>query len=111
MSAQPDSDWIGVALRGELENGGMLAVDAGEHSIAIYDVGGEIFATDNECTHALAYLTDGTLEGDVVECPLHGGRFSVRTGEGLCAPITCGLRVYEVRLVDNEIQLKLPDLF
>ncbi len=111
MSTDIDTDWVGVALRSELESGGMLAVDAGDKSIAIYDVKGEIFATDNECTHAMAYLTDGTLEGDVVECPLHGGKFSVRTGEGLCAPITCALHVHKVRVVDNEIQLKLPDLF
>ena len=101
-------NWLTVARREDLWEGGMLPVTVDGHPIALYDVGGQLFATDNECTHALAMLTDGWLEGDVVECPLHGGKFSVRTGEGLCAPITCGLRTYEVRNVGNEIQLKLP---
>ena len=79
-----------------------------DHPIALYEVGGQLFATDNECTHALAMLTDGWLEDDVVECPLHGGKFSVRTGEGLCAPITCGVRTYEVRTDGTDIQLRLP---
>ena len=60
---------------------------------------------------ALPLLTDGTLQGDVVECPLHGGRFCVRTGAGLGPPIPCDLRTYEVRVHRGEIELKLPDLF
>ena len=89
----------------------MLAVRFGGHDLALYDVGGEMFATDNLCTHAQAYLTDGTLAGDVVECPLHGGRFEVRTGKGLGPPIPCDLKTYAVRVVEGEIQLRLAEVF
>jgi nitrite reductase/ring-hydroxylating ferredoxin subunit len=104
-------EWLTVALRSELPAGGMKAVAFGGRELALYDVGGEVYATDNLCTHAYALLTDGSLEGGVVECPLHGGRFEVATGKGLGPPIPCDLQTYRVRVLDNEIQLLLPDVF
>jgi naphthalene 1,2-dioxygenase system ferredoxin subunit len=89
----------------------MLAVSFGDYQIALYDVAGDVFATDNLCTHAQALLSDGTLTGDIVECPLHGGRFEVRTGKGLGPPIPEDLKTYPARVADGEIQLRLPDLF
>jgi len=105
------TDWVTVATRAELPAGGMLAVKFGSYDLALYDVGGEVLATDNLCTHAQACLTDGTLEGGIVECPLHGGRFEVRTGKGLGAPIPCDLKTYPARVLGTEIQLKLADVF
>jgi naphthalene 1,2-dioxygenase system ferredoxin subunit len=89
----------------------MLPVNFGRYELALYDVGGEIFATDNLCTHAQAFLTDGTLAGDIVECPLHGGRFSVRSGAGLGPPIPCDLKTYPARVAEGEIQVRLPEVF
>jgi naphthalene 1,2-dioxygenase system ferredoxin subunit len=89
----------------------MLAVKFGAFELALYDVGGEVFATDNLCTHAQAFLTDGTLAGEIVECPLHGGRFSVRSGAGLGPPIPCDLKTYPARVAEGEIQLQLPEIF
>jgi naphthalene 1,2-dioxygenase system ferredoxin subunit len=104
-------DWVTVALRPDLPAGGMLAVKFGDYDIALYDVAGEVFATDNLCTHAMACLTDGSLSGDVVECPLHGGRFEVKTGKGLGPPIPSDLKTYPARVADGEIQLQLPEIF
>lgn len=111
MSKTPGEEWVSIALRADLAAGGMLAVKFGDYDIALYNVGGRVFVTDNLCTHAQAFLTDGTLEGEIVECPLHGGRFSVRSGAGMGPPIPCDLRTYAVRVLDGEIQIKLPDLF
>jgi naphthalene 1,2-dioxygenase system ferredoxin subunit len=104
-------EWVPVASRAALGRGGMLAVSFGSYEIALYDVDGEVYATDNLCTHAFASLTDGTLEGGVVECPLHGGRFEVATGKGLGPPVPCDLKTYPARVVDGEIELLLPPLF
>ncbi len=60
--------------------------------------GGEIFATDNVCTHGQARLCEGFLEGHEIECPLHQGRFDIRTGRALCAPVTAPIRSYPVRI-------------
>ena len=111
MSEPAPGEWVCVALRADLAAGAMIAVAFGDYQIALYDVAGEVFATDNLCTHAQAFLTDGTLSGDIVECPLHGGRFSVRTGEGKGPPIPCDLRTYPVRVIDGEIQIRVANLF
>ena len=111
MSEVRREEWVGVALRADLRSGAMIAVAFGDYQIALYDVAGEVFATDNLCTHAQALLTDGTLQGEIVECPLHGGRFSVRTGEGKGPPIPCDLKTYPVRVIGGEIQIRVADLF
>ena len=99
--------WVRVAGRGELAAGEVIGVEAGGRSIAVYDCDGELFATDNICTHAYACLSDGWLEGSTIECPLHAARFDVRTGAVLDPPATEDLKTYPVRLVDGEMQVKI----
>lgn len=67
---------------------------AGMRPLAIFNVGGEIFVTDDTCTHGLASLSDGFFEGDIIECPLHGGAFNVRTGAATVLPCTSPIRTY-----------------
>jgi nitrite reductase/ring-hydroxylating ferredoxin subunit len=102
-----DETWVSVAARSALAEGAMLGVEVGDHSIALYNVDGEISATSNVCTHAFAMLTDGFLDGDVIECPLHGGCFKVKTGEGQGAPVTEDLKTYPVRVVGDNIEVQL----
>jgi naphthalene 1,2-dioxygenase ferredoxin component len=99
--------WARAASRSELASGEVLGVEVAGHSIALYDVDGSIFATDNICTHAYARLSDGWLDGDLIECPLHAARFDVRTGKVLDPPATVDLKTYPVRVVDDEIQVRL----
>lgn len=75
--------------------------------IAVYNVDGELFATHNICTHAYACLTDGYLDGDKIECPLHQGLFDVRTGEALDGPVDEDLKVYPVRVEDGTILVEI----
>ena len=49
------------------------------------------------CTHAYASLADGYIEGDIIECPLHGGCFEIKTGKVASAPATEDLRTYPVQ--------------
>jgi len=60
------------------------------------------------CTHAFALLTEGFLDGEVIECPLHAGRFDVRTGKGLCAPIETDLATYQVRVDGADVLVAVP---
>ena len=76
-------NWKPVAKAGELAPGQMKRVFVEGIDIALCNLGGEYHAIDNICTHAYACLTDGYFEGAVLECPLHGGRFDVRTGAAL----------------------------
>lgn len=100
-------DWVTVAQRSALGEGEVLGVEAAGKPIALYVVDGAVYATDNLCTHAFAMLSDGWLDGDVIECPLHAGRFEVKTGKGLGPPIPCDIKTYKVRVVGDDIQLQL----
>lgn len=72
--------------------------------LAIYLIGGNVFATDDECTHSKASLADmGDLDGFVIECSLHLGAFDVRTGEVVSAPCTKPLRTYPVEVRDGRV--------
>lgn len=74
-----DGNWVTVAKVAALNPGDVLGVTLGEREIALYNLDGDIYATDNVCTHAFAQLSQGWLDGDIIECPLHGGRFEVKT--------------------------------
>ena len=100
-------NWITVANRDAVEPGSVIGVKAGELDVALYNIDGQIYATHNICTHALARLSDGWLENDIIECPLHGGRFEVKTGKGLGAPIPCDVKTLPVRIEDNDIQVNV----
>jgi nitrite reductase/ring-hydroxylating ferredoxin subunit len=102
-----EQEWKTVASRSSLGEGDMQAVSVGDKQIALYNVDGEIHATDNVCSHAFAMLTDGWLDGNEIECPLHAGRFDVRTGKGLGPPIPCDIKSYRVRVVGDEVQIDL----
>ena len=87
--------------------GDVTAVTIGDKALALYEVDGEVFASDTLCTHGDALLSDGFLEGNVIECPFHQGRFDVCTGKALCAPLTEDVRVYPVRIENKRIWVKL----
>jgi naphthalene 1,2-dioxygenase ferredoxin component len=106
MSAN-ETGWVRAAGRHDLATGEIIGVEIGGRSIAIYDSDGNLFATDNVCTHAYACLSDGWLDGETIECPLHAARFDIRTGKVLDPPATEDLRTYPVRSIDDEIQVKL----
>lgn len=92
--------------RGDVEPGQMLRVDIpGVPPLAAFNIDGEVYCTSNVCTHQLAILTDGFFESDMVECPLHGGTFNVRTGAAMEFPCKIPLRTYPVIAVDGDLYI------
>ena len=91
MSDRP-IEYHKVAKTSEIDEGEATQVLVGRREIAIYNLDGNFFATDDICTHAYASLADGYIEDDVIECPLHGGSFEIKTGEtmGLVGESGCG---------------------
>lgn len=82
-------------------------VFAGE-DIALFRVDGEVYATQDTCTHGHASLAEGYLDGDRIECPLHQGTFNVRTGEVTSAPCTQALKTYAVEVRDGVVHVAAP---
>lgn len=104
-----EAGWVRIAAVADIPEGEVRAVRLGEKEIALYHLpGGEFCASDNICTHEYAQLSDGWLEDGCIECPLHAGRFDVRTGKGQGAPIDKDLDVFETRLEGGDIHIRLP---
>ena len=79
-----DSDgWQRAAALADLADDAAFPARLGNRRIALYRLGGEVHALDDVCTHALALLSQGFIEGGAVECPLHGARFDIATGRCL----------------------------
>ena len=101
------TNWIDAASQDDVPQDDVIAVAVDGKEVALYGVDGEVFATDNICTHAYARLSDGWLDRGEIECPLHAGRFDVQTGAATAPPCTDPVKTYPVRLVGDEIQVKL----
>ena len=84
----------------------MKEVEVGGENICIVNVEGKYFAIGSVCTHEGGPLADGTLEGYEVECPWHGSKFDVRTGEVTNPPADTPEPVYEVKVEGNNILVK-----
>lgn len=73
-------------------------------SYAIYRLGaGDFFATANVCTHEHAFLSEGFLEYGVIECPRHSGRFDVKTGDPLGAPVCDAIKTFPVKVENGSV--------
>jgi nitrite reductase/ring-hydroxylating ferredoxin subunit len=83
---------LGTLSRITLSNG---------NELALYNIDGEYYATDNFCPHRGAALSDGAVIGHVVECSLHGWQFDVRTGE--CLTVTEKIKTFEVKVIEGMI--------
>jgi len=82
----------------ELPPGKIKVVKVDDVDVAVYNINGEFYATDEECTHAGGPLSEGQLQGNLIVCPWHDSCFDVRTGEVVCEPATIPLETYEVIL-------------
>lgn len=88
--------------------GEMHHVEIGARMIAVYNLAGAFYATDDMCTHEFAFLSDGMIDGDIVECPLHGGKFDIKTGRAAAPPCTAGLTTYPVRREGSHLLVGVP---
>jgi naphthalene 1,2-dioxygenase system ferredoxin subunit len=101
--------WQSAMMLDDLRaNQGVMAFAFGRLQLAIYEVDGEIFATANRCTHAGARLSEGYLDGFLIECPLHQGLFDIRTGEVAGPPCIRPVRTYPARVELDIVQIGLP---
>ena len=99
--------WTDAAAPDDVPTDEVIGVAVAGRDVALYRVDGDVFATDNLCTHGLARLCDGFLLGHEIECPMHQGRFDVRTGRPTCAPVTEPVRSYPVKIENGRVWLAL----
>ena len=97
---------VTVAKADELQPGqGMVAEVAGKE-IALFNVGGTVYALNNTCVHRGGPLGEGDLDGEVVSCPWHNWEYNVTTGACLTNPSAC-VATFPVVVEGNEIRIEL----
>jgi naphthalene 1,2-dioxygenase ferredoxin component len=102
-----NTEWTDAAAVDDVPEDGVIGLIVGGRDLALYNAGGEIFVTDNICTHGQARLCEGFLDGHEIECPLHQGKFDVRTGQPTCAPVTEAIRSYPVKIEGGRVFLAI----
>lgn len=92
---------IALCRREEVEAGKAIRIEKGQLVLAVFNLDGEFFVTDDACTHGPGSLSEGCIEGEHVECDFHNGAFNIRTGEVAAAPCMVPLKTYRT-VVDSE---------
>ena len=97
-----------IAWVTDLSAGQMLFVEFGGEAVLLVNVEGSFYAVSEECTHSSCPLSDGVLEGKVVECRCHGAKFDVSTGNVLAPPADEPLTKYPIKITGEDILISSP---
>ena len=100
------SDWITVAAQTDFPDGTLRTTDLDGTPVAVFNLDGRYYAIEDICTHDGGILTGGALEGDVIVCPRHGARFSIKTGEVLSPPAYEDVATFPVRVEGGMVQVR-----
>jgi nitrite reductase/ring-hydroxylating ferredoxin subunit len=99
-------EFVAVLPEGELGEGEMKKVEAGGVPVLLVRRDGEIHAIAHTCSHMGGPLSEGKLEGEVVQCPWHGSRFNVRDGSVVDGPATFPQPCFEARVRGGQIEVR-----
>jgi len=96
--------------KSEIAEGDILKVETGGLELAVYHVDGDYFVTDDACTHGPGSLSEGELDGHVIECDFHNGAFDIRDGKVVAPPCMIDLRTYRVAPHSTQVQIEAPGI-
>lgn len=92
----------------EVPEGTAIKVEKEGLSLAVFNLGGRFFVTDDACTHGPGSLSEGEIDGEIVECNFHNGAFHIPTGRVEAPPCMIPLRTYAVHVVDGKVCIASP---
>lgn len=101
-------EYIPVATIDEIKDGQRIIFDIGGDAIAIFNIAGEYFAIADVCSHDDGPVAEGDLHDHEIECPRHGARFDIKTGEALSLPAVVDIPAYPIRMEGSQILIGLP---
>jgi nitrite reductase/ring-hydroxylating ferredoxin subunit len=91
----------------EVPPGGVIKIEAAGLELAVFHLDDGFYVTDDHCTHGPGSLSEGEVEGDVVECNFHGGCFNIKTGAVVEPPCIIPIRTYRTEVVDGKVVIYL----
>src|SRR5262245_20779209 len=90
----------------EVAPGTALKVDTADLAVAVFNLDGEFYVIDDNCTHGPGLLSEGFIEGDVVECPFHNGQFNIKTGAVVLPPCMVPIKTYKTVVEDGRVLIE-----
>jgi nitrite reductase/ring-hydroxylating ferredoxin subunit len=99
------ADLLFVGRASDVPVGAAIRVEVAEFVLAVFNLNGSIFVTDDACTHGPGSLSEGFIEDDIVECNFHRGAFNVRTGEAVSPPCMVPVRTYAVVVSQGSVYI------
>ena len=103
-------DWHDACATGDIDDEDLITLKVAGEYVAIYNTPEGFFVTHAMCTHEEEPLGDGLVMDGVIECPLHQGRFCVRTGKALSAPATVDLKTYKSKVENGRVFIQIGGL-
>ena len=82
-------------------------IEAAGLTLAVYNLEGEFYVTDDHCTHGPGSLSEGFIDGDLVECNFHQGVFNIRTGEVVQPPCMVPVKTYKAIVEDGRVYIEV----
>jgi nitrite reductase/ring-hydroxylating ferredoxin subunit len=98
---------IDLCSAAEVEPGNALRVESSDLTLAVFNVDGEFYVTDDLCTHGPGSLSEGYIDGDVVECNFHNGQFNIKTGEVVAPPCMAPVTTYHTLVEDGKVFIEI----
>ncbi len=99
--------FIQVCPETDIPEKGIKTYEVGQRPIALAKFDGVIYAIDNVCTHDEGDLSEGDVVNCQIQCPRHGARFSLKTGEVTRMPAVIGIKTYETKITDGYLYMSI----
>jgi nitrite reductase/ring-hydroxylating ferredoxin subunit len=97
---------IDLCSTAEVAPGNALRVETAGLALAVFNVDGEFYVTDDACTHGPGLLSEGFIEGEVVECNFHNGQFNIKTGEVVAPPCMIPIKTYKTVVANGRVLIE-----
>jgi 3-phenylpropionate/trans-cinnamate dioxygenase ferredoxin component len=101
------TQWMTVCDLEDVDDEDVMRFDHDGKTYAIYRYNNKVYASDGLCTHEHVHLADGLVQAHVIECPKHNGRFDIRDGRALSAPVCVNLKTYPAKVQDGLILIEI----
>ncbi len=98
---------IDLCAADDVPEGAALKVETAGLALAVFNVDGAFFVTDDACTHGPGSLSEGYLDGHVIECDFHNGAFDVRTGEVVAPPCMIPVKTYKAVVENGRVLIEV----
>ena len=91
----------------DVEVGAARRIEAAGLTLAVYNLDGEFLVTDDHCTHGPGSLSEGFIDGDLIECNFHQGVFNIRTGEVVRPPCMVPVKTYKTVVEGGRVYIEV----